>query len=254
MLTEDAFSESTPIRKPQRYTHGEGDLIREELEHRFRNVLTVVDAITRQTLRGARASPELADMLSIRIAALASANSLLAAKPVEPSSIVGVITTALAPFDDGSGQITGSGPDVRLDPGITIALSMVVHELATNAIKHGALGAECGRVSVCWDFVGPSEEAFSFCWVERNGPEVRTPKHDGFGLRMIRAALAPYVRMPPHIQHRSEGIVFAFQGIAFSSGHSGLARTAHSHGQALREKPTAGDWAASWNGLSGRGD
>lgn len=190
------------------------DLVRDELEHRFRNVLAVVDAIMRQTLRGARADPALADTLSLRIAALASSNDLIRRKPLEAASIADVVTTALAPFSGESGRITGGGPDIRLDPGLTVALTMVLHELATNALKHGALSKEGGRVFVQWGFKNRTDDDFSFEWLERDGPEVHGPSRDGFGLRMIRMALAPYVLRPPQLQHRPDGVMFEFSAEA----------------------------------------
>lgn len=224
MLTETSPSfrvtaEPSAARRPNMPVAGHyevRDLVLNELEHRFRNVLAVVDAIMRQTLRGTDASAALVATLSLRIAALASANDLIRTEPEDASSIGAVVTAALAPFADKSEQITGGGPDIRLEAGFAVALTMVLHELATNSLKHGALSAEGGQVSAEWRVAGPAEGDLGFRWVESGGPEVRAPRREGFGLTMIRRALAPYVQEAPDFQYPPQGVVFRFEADALS--------------------------------------
>lgn len=208
------------------------DLVADELEHRFRNLLAVVDAITRQTLGSSEAGRGVAKTLSRRIAALASANDLIRAEPTDARRIGELVEAALTPFGDGSsGQISGGGPDMVLEGGFALALTMVLHELATNALKHGALSVQGGRVSLCWRFTGPAEDEFTFAWVESDGPKLRAPAGpQSFGLWMIQHALAPHVRATPEHQHRPEGVAFTFtaripRNDANLTGHGRLQRS-----------------------------
>lgn len=188
------------------------DVAAAEFEHRFRNLLRVVSAITRQTLRSFNRDSDRPIVRSARIAALAYANDLVQLEPTVGFGIGDVGDAALAPLGgNSSGQFTGGGPDMRLDGGLAVALILVLHELATNALKHGALSVEGGRVSVRWAFTDQAEDEFAFHWVEGAGPEVQPPSRESFGLQMIRQALAPYVQTMPELRYRAEGVVFAFK-------------------------------------------
>lgn len=219
VMAEPSFADRPRMRAAE--LHGGRDLVLNELEHRFRNVLAVVDAIMRQTLRGTGSGADLAATLSLRIATLASANDLIRAEPGDASSIGAVVTAALAPFADKSERITGGGPDIRLEAGLAVALTMVLHELATNSLKHGALSADGGKVSVEWSAAGPGDGYFRFHWMEGDGPEVRAPRREGFGLTMIRRALAPYVQNAPELQYLPQGVVFSFEAEALDRAAAG---------------------------------
>ena len=98
----------------------------------------------------------------------------------------------LGPFQSADGpHLTIEGPDFEIGPKAVLALSMAVHELATNAVKYGALSTSRGNVSVIWDISGPLEQrALRFEWCESSGPPVNKPERRGFGLSVIERGLS----------------------------------------------------------------
>ena len=121
-----------------------------------------------------------------------------------------IVAGALRPFDGGDGNLyTAEGPDIRLSPSVTLALSMALHELATNAAKYGALSAAGGTVMIRWNLTGHDEtRRFNFSWVERGGPPVAPPTRSGFGSRMIERVMAQHMRGTAKIDYRLEGVMF----------------------------------------------
>jgi PAS domain S-box-containing protein len=173
-------------------------LLVRELDHRAKNALAVVQAALRLT---PKEDPEsYARAVEGRVAALARAHTLLAEGRWEGAGLreliegeLGVFLPARKPEHDASGGAGGSaavvGPVVRLRPGAAQAISMAVHELATNATKHGALGVPGGTVSVSWQ-VHQRAGFFRLRWEERGGPLVsRPPTRWGFGSRVIEATV-----------------------------------------------------------------
>jgi two-component sensor histidine kinase len=116
-----------------------------------------------------------------------------------------VIASTLRPHDGPARErFTVEGPALRLGPKSTVALSLAVHELATNAIKYGALSVETGRVDIGWDV---SDGRLRWRWRERGGPAVAPPARTGFGSRMIERALATQLSGTAAIDYRPDGIV-----------------------------------------------
>jgi two-component sensor histidine kinase/GAF domain-containing protein len=195
-----------------------------ELNHRVKNTLAVVQALAEQTHRGAGggggAGSERghfrADFQS-RLLALARAHDLLTQRAWRPTDLAELARAALAPFGvvggGGSPRIEAEGPPVLLAPEPAVALAMALHELATNASKHGALSFPAGRVSLAW---GPapgdgdgSVAAMSIGWTERGGPPVAgAPAHRGFGLRLLETALARQLGGEAVLEYPRAGLVF----------------------------------------------
>lgn len=186
-------------------------LLSGELTHRVKNTLATVNAVVNQTLRNASSIQEATEVVGGRIASLATAHELLLRDEVEGATVCDIVAGVLRPFDGGDGRLyTADGPDIRLSPAVTLALSMALHELATNAAKYGALSTPGGTVTIRWDLVGQDEaRRFTFSWVEQGGPSVMPPTRTGFGSRMIERVMAQHIRGTAKIDYRPAGVMFA---------------------------------------------
>jgi len=181
-----------------------------ELTHRVKNTLATVNAIATQTIRRASSLEDAAVTVSARIGSLGAAQELLIQDEVEGAAIGDIVDRALLPFQDqGEARFAISGPYVRLSPQITLGLAMTLHELATNAVKYGALSEHGGRVAIEWSIRNEDgERRLAFSWAEHDGPEVTPPKHTGFGTRMIERILRPHIRGDAVIRYEKTGVHF----------------------------------------------
>ncbi|MHC2103586.1 HWE histidine kinase domain-containing protein [Methylobacterium sp. CM6246] len=185
-------------------------LLSNELNHRVKNTLATVQSIVAQTLRANLSPEETRDVIQGRIHALATATDVLTRESWDGATLTAVATTALAPFrTDGDRRITIRGPEVALTPRLALAFSMAFHELATNAVKYGALTSEVGHILLDWDIIdGSQPETLCLTWRESDGPPVYPPTRRGFGSRMIERALADELEGRAEIDYRRDGIVF----------------------------------------------
>lgn len=176
-------------------------LLIDELNHRVKNMLAVVQGMAQQTLR-AGADPAVArEAFEGRLNALATAHGLLTDESWEPVRARTVLRDALAPH--ASEAITLDGPDFAVPARTAVTLALAAHELATNAVKHGALSVPEGRVRVHWTL----DETLRLEWRESGGPPVSPPARRGFGTRMIERALASDLGGTAAIEFASGGIV-----------------------------------------------
>ena len=154
-----------------------------EINHRAKNMLSVVDAIAHQT---ATKSPEdFVERFSERIQALAANQDLLVRNEWNWVEIEDLVCAQLALFADLIGsRIAVHGPKLRLTTASAQAIGLALHELATNAGKYGALSTDTGRVDVRW---GARGDTFTMNWTERDGPPVSAPKRHGFGTIVMEA-------------------------------------------------------------------
>ncbi len=161
-----------------------------ELDHRVKNILTIVSAVVTQTLKSTSTPEAFAVEVKGRIQAIAKAHGLLTQSGEGEVSLRAIVTTELAPYDRGKGNLAITGADVTLTPKAALALAMAVHELASNAAKYGALSTTSGRLTVTWDVVdGAGKPALTLAWTETGGPAVQPPKRRGFGTTLIERAL-----------------------------------------------------------------
>jgi two-component sensor histidine kinase len=156
-------------------------LIADELRHRVRNTLAVVQAVVRRTLGGDAAR---AETLNRRIAAIAATSDLLNEQSSEAVSLKSIAAAELKIH--GEGRIVIEGVDVLLAKKPARTISLVFHELATNAAKYGAFSREQGTLSVRWTLI---DDAIFVTWKERGGPVVAKPSREGFGMRFIERIL-----------------------------------------------------------------
>jgi two-component sensor histidine kinase len=185
-------------------------LLVRELTHRVKNGFALVQAMARQTF--SRSDPDQFRSFSQRLAALAGTYDLILSKEASSSSVRDVLDAALkAHGDPDDRRIVMQGPDVVLAPDAALPLSLVIHELATNATKYGSLGVESGSVAISW-----REENGSVLldWVEAGGPPATAPARNGFGSVLIDRAFPNAADATCRFNYRSEGLLFKLRFLA----------------------------------------
>ncbi|WP_134495963.1 sensor histidine kinase [Microvirga pakistanensis] len=163
-----------------------------ELNHRVKNTLATVQSISAQTLRTAETKADAREALEKRLLALSRAHDVLTRESWEGADLVEVVANALRPYENsGESRFHIKGPHVRITPRMSLALAMALHELATNAVKYGALSNKTGTIEVSWDLQnGTAPPRLSLRWIEAGGPAVVAPSRRGFGSRLIERTLA----------------------------------------------------------------
>jgi PAS domain S-box-containing protein len=179
-------------------------LLLNELNHRVKNMLAVVQGIAHQTLKGESVPPELTGTFQARLAALAAAHDLVVRQNWEPTPIKRAIEEAVRPFGGPDQRFTISGEEFLLPPHRSVTLALAMHELATNAAKYGALSVPNGRVAIRWTF---SQEGLELLWEESDGPPVFEPKRRGFGSRLLQQGLARELGGSVDIHFRPQGLL-----------------------------------------------
>jgi two-component system, chemotaxis family, CheB/CheR fusion protein len=163
--------------------------IMRELQHRVKNMLSNVLALVNRARREEGDPRIILETLSQRIRALANTHNLLTAENWSSTSIRDILALELTEVY-GAERVTLRGPDVRLNARATLALSLSLHELATNASKYGSLSAPEGQVAVRWLRLDEGEgDKFVLRWEETGGPEVSKPTHEGFGSQLIQSMI-----------------------------------------------------------------
>jgi PAS domain S-box-containing protein len=157
-----------------------------ELQHRTKNMLAVIQAIASQTLSRSRDLASAHDALIGRLHALAHAQEFVAAGAAGGVPLRELVDAELAPF---GARTSIKGQALVIGGAFAQTLALVIHELATNAIKHGALSAEAGRVEITWNVdLSAEPESLTLLWLERGGPPAQTPHNAGFGTRVLQMA------------------------------------------------------------------
>lgn len=165
-------------------------LLSEELEHRVKNTLAVVQSIVAQSLRTVATPAEARDAISSRLQTLAKAHDVLTRTSWAAAPIMEIIDGAVLAHGTPDGRIRTSGPLLHLKPRSALALSMVFHELCTNAIKYGALSRSDGFVDIDWSVDGDrDDQVLNLSWSEHGGPTVVPPSRRGFGSRLIQTSV-----------------------------------------------------------------
>jgi two-component sensor histidine kinase len=165
------------------------ELLLHELKHRVKNTLATIQAVAMQTFRQAPGTEK--EAFNARLFALSEAHDLLTQHDWEVVDVTLIVRRAIAPFAaEADKRFEISGPEVEITAERALQLAMVLHELATNAAKYGALSNLTGTVKVAWEIQVQGETEFlKIGWLETGGPEVVSPDRKGFGSRMISRAL-----------------------------------------------------------------
>jgi two-component sensor histidine kinase len=161
-------------------------LLINELNHRVRNTLAVVGAIASQTRRHSSSLKDFGRAFDGRVQALAATHTLLSDSKWADSGLHILIERQLIPFTQRANTIDISGPAVVLGPKRALALSLVLHELGTNAAKFGALSTTTGHIDSAWTVSQElGDRTLLLRWTERGGPPVQSPVQIGFGTKLI---------------------------------------------------------------------
>ena len=189
----------------------------QELSHRSKNLLSIVQAVADQTLRNCNDLKDFQNRFDGRLRGLAASNTLLARGDWRGSSLSALIELQLAPFTDlQSPQIEIHGPKVDLTAEAAQAIGLALHELATNAVKHGALSVPQGRLAISWDVdYADSLGGLKLDWRERGGPSVMTvPKRTGFGHVVMKRMIEQALQGTVQLDFAREGLHWSLQAPA----------------------------------------
>ncbi|WP_181700222.1 HWE histidine kinase domain-containing protein [Chthonobacter albigriseus] len=185
-----ALKEAEALRERRR-AEARTRLLVAELSHRVKNTLATVVAIAQQTFQKSATLEEFRPAFMGRLETLAEAHALLFRADWSELDIKAVLSAALSPFSDTQDAIELDGGPVRIPPSHALTLNLVVHELATNACKYGALSVPGGRVRIAWEMEESGERTcVRFSWEESGGPSVEPPLERGFGASLIERAIA----------------------------------------------------------------
>lgn len=181
-----AIAHDITERKAQEKTR---QLLLDELNHRVKNTLAMVQSIARLTLRQSHDPDAFAESFTGRIQALAAAHDVLTASSWHGADLGSLVKEQLLFGAANDDRLTVSGPTVKLDPQTAVGLSLVLHELGTNASKYGALSVTAGRVDLAWE-TGVDGKVLKLRWQESGGPKVKAPSRRGFGTFIIEQSLS----------------------------------------------------------------
>ena len=178
-------------------------LLTSELNHRHKNVLALVSALQNLIPTEGLTAAEYQASLNARMGALRQAHDLVFSRDGRSVDVGDLAQGVLAPFP--SGHVDMEGPSLTLDAKSALDLALALHELGTNAAKHGALSVEPGRVNLTWQVVG---DELWFDWSESGGPAIGDTSDQGFGLRLLEAVTGGSERADAGFEFRPDGIVF----------------------------------------------
>ena len=181
------------------------ELLLDELNHRVKNTLAIVQSIAMQTLRGAASEAQVRDNLESRLVSLAKAHDVLTAGHWQGGDLKQLVRSSLQAYaQDGHPRFALEGRDLHLRPKALLAVAMALHELATNAVKYGALSNTTGQVKITWQ--ATDNHHFRLIWNESGGPAVIPPRRRGFGSRLIEQGLTQDILAQVEMEFAPEGL------------------------------------------------
>jgi PAS domain S-box-containing protein len=191
----------------KRRHEGRRQLLINELNHRVKNTLATVQSLAAQTFRGENRTPAFGHFEG-RLIALSRAHDVLTDENWEGAGLHEVIRRTIAPICvEPERRFAISGPAARVTPKVALSLAMAFHELCTNAAKYGALSNDRGRVKIDWEVNILSERRLRLRWEEIDGPEVKAPRRQGFGSRLLERALSLDLGGQVELSFASSGVV-----------------------------------------------
>ena len=185
-------------------------MLNEEIVHRLKNTVTVVQSLAQQTIRNATSLPQAGTRVGERLASFANAQNILLQNDWSPEDIHVVIDTALKPHQDYTKQVSIAGSNVLLPAQRLIGLSLALHELMTNSIKHGALSVQDGHVDITGSH--SDDDKFEFHWNETNGPPVKAPVQKGFGSKILSSVTSSYFTGTSKLGYEKDGFSYDLYG------------------------------------------
>ena len=184
------------------------DLLIEELNHRVKNTLAILQAIATQTFRSASRTERA--KFEGRLGALAEAHNLLSRERWQGSELYDLIGRVMQPYLlNAPDRLRMSGPRVPLSPRLAVVLAMIVHEIATNAAKYGALSNDTGKVTLDWEVISDNTTSkLRLVWTESGGPHVSAPIQRGFGSRLIERSARDQLGGEATVDFLPHGVVY----------------------------------------------
>ena len=183
----------------------------DELNHRVKNTLSTVQSIVWQTLRTTTDPKAIRQSIESRLFALSRSHDLLTREKWESAGLHDIAQDALEPFGVSGGRadrIVITGENIRFPPKAALALGIAFNELATNAVKYGALSNAVGSILIGWTIeLAPGGRRLLLSWTEKNGPPVTPSAHRGFGSRVLERGLAHELEGTVHLDYRPDGLV-----------------------------------------------
>lgn len=185
-------------------------LLMRELAHRGKNLIAVVQSIAAWTLTNERSMPDARDTFIGRLSALAATYDGLTDEAAVSAKLHDILAVELKPISE---RASLRGPHVVLPAKNAQTLALVVHELATNALKHGALSVPSGRIEVTWQVnrVSIDDERFVLRWLERGGPPVEAPSRKGFGSVIVTSLVGEELKCEPVLEYSSLGFEYRLE-------------------------------------------
>jgi two-component sensor histidine kinase len=182
-------------------------VLTEELHHRMKNMMTMVTAIVRQSLKTAHTLPEAARAIEARMMAMARAHDLLLKADLKAAGLAGIVFAAIEQHNSVMGRIEVSGDDFDIVSGAIVPVTLMLNELCTNAAKYGALSKEGGTVALSWT---KKADSIVFHWVESGGPAVVAPGRRSLGSKLIEDALPRQLGGRGKLSFAETGVAFEF--------------------------------------------
>lgn len=177
-----------------------------ELHHRVKNTLATVQAVVNATARSSLSVAEFTRAFSGRIRSLARTHALITEDQAQTASFEGLLRAELDPYGERR-RLSLEGPVVILPSELAVPVGMALHELTTNALRHGSLADPDGRLAVAWWMEeGPSGRALRWSWSEHDGPPIEHPTREGFGSRLLNKVLAPQTGAEVDVDYASSGL------------------------------------------------
>lgn len=184
-------------------------LLTRELAHRGSNLMAVIQAIVSRSLTGPLTLSQARDVLISRVHALARSQAVLLNEGYVGAFLSEIVRLELEAYPD---QVKVAGPPVMMNPKIAQTFSLLVHELATNAFKHGALRGPGGKIAIAWSSEGEGMDAkFRFTWRESGGPPVAAPTRKGFGRTLLENVVEQEFGIPPNVIYHPDGLVYEIE-------------------------------------------
>jgi two-component sensor histidine kinase len=180
----------------------------DELNHRVKNTLAILQAIATQTFRSASKLER--EKFEGRLGALAEAHNLLSQEKWRGSDLQDVVGRVLQPYLlSNPERMRMLGPTVPLSPRVAVVLSMIVHEMATNAAKYGALSNDSGTIALDWEVINEGgQPKLRLIWREAGGPQVTAPVQRGFGSRLIERSARDQLGGEATVDFLPRGVVY----------------------------------------------
>ncbi|WP_337267632.1 HWE histidine kinase domain-containing protein [Oryzifoliimicrobium ureilyticus] len=186
------------------------EMLKRELIHRVKNTMAVTTAVVTATMRHADTLEEARETVRNRITALGEAQNLVYLSDRDVT-ICEIVRESMKAHLDHEGRAVMDGPSLWISSQQALGLSMAIYELATNALKYGALSNEQGTVTITWSV--DDNDSFHLLWQERGGPPVSPPKRSGFGSRLTGRIVAAYFSGEGNTTYHPEGVTFELKGI-----------------------------------------